>query len=139
MISRRLPLCLMRQLSVAILLLSIGMYAQTREAAAYRARMDQAQDIKDNLRDAIDRRNSAKAVRLSNQLKVLLKQDEQYWEGRQLDDAISLGKASVALSSEISASARQRDFDGTLASYNRLQRVCSSCHDAHPEKRIVAK
>jgi len=123
--------------SLLLLACTLTAGAVTKEVEAYQARMDQAQDLKDTIHDAIDAKDSKEVARLSHELTILLQQDEQYWEKQQISDALALSKTSVQLSKTIEAAAREGDIPQSIDAYQKLQITCRSCHDAHPEKWVT--
>jgi len=125
-------------ITVAALTLQVNALEGKTEAAKYRERMDQVQDLQYDLSDAIAQKSSGKAIEASENIRALLQEDLDYWIKQKIDDAIGYGKSSVNYSSALAEDAKRQDFASAMATYNKLQSTCCSCHDAHPEKRAKA-
>ena len=107
------------------------------EAGRHKEWMDTAQDLKDELKDALDAESSAKAVEPAEKLVKIGEQEEQYWQKARLEDAVKLAQKNLAASRAIVAAARDGQFDRALQAYGVLESTCRACHDLHPEKRLL--
>jgi nitrate/TMAO reductase-like tetraheme cytochrome c subunit len=129
-------------LAIGITMVALTLHARVladgTEAGKYRDRMVQVQDLQYDLSDAITQKSSGKAIEASEKIRVLLQEDLDYWIKQKIDDAIGYGKSSVNYSSALAEDAKKQDFAAAMATYNKLQSTCRSCHDAHPEKRAKA-
>jgi cytochrome c556 len=101
--------------------------------------MDTAQDVKDDLKDALDAKLAAKILEDAAKLAGIGKQEEAYWKKAGQKDAIGLAQKNRAAAQQIAASAKAGHFDRTLQAYGDLEATCRACHDLHPEKRLVKK
>jgi hypothetical protein len=126
----------MKTTTLALLAASLMAYAVTPEVAAYRARMDHAQDLQDSLRDAVDAKDAKAVLDLSVELTSLLEEDRRYWEKHREADALTLSKESIEYTQRLKSDAAKKDFSKVSEDFNQLQKTCRSCHDAHPEKRV---
>lgn len=126
-----------RRLTLAIVAAStLGAAAAVDKLADLKARMDTLQDTRDDLRDALDANDGAKAVQLSKQVEQLLQQDQQLWQGKGLEDVLRINQATIQLAQTIQKQAAAADKQHALETYIALQKSCASCHDLHPEKRL---
>ena len=99
--------------------------------------MDTAQDVKDDLKDALDAKLGPKAVEDAAKLAEIGKQEETYWKKAGQMDAIGLAQKNRAAALQIVAAAKAGHFDKALQAYGDLEATCRACHDLHPEKRLV--
>jgi hypothetical protein len=97
--------------------------------------MDAAQDIKDELKDALDVRLGPKAVASARKLAAIGKQEEAYWKEARQPDVLDLARKNRAAAERIGAEAKGSRFDQALRAYGDLETTCRACHDLHPEKR----
>jgi cytochrome c556 len=107
------------------------------DAARHREWMDRAQDVKDDLKDALDAKLAPKAVECAAKLTGTAQQEEAYWKRAGQKDALGLARQFRAASKRIESAARAGRFDQALQAYGNLAATCRSCHDLHPEKRLV--
>ncbi|CAN5771824.1 hypothetical protein BH10ACI4_BH10ACI4_22810 [soil metagenome] len=107
------------------------------EVAAYRARMDHAQDLQDSIRDELDNKNGKGIASLSAELTTLLQEDGRYWEKHKVPDAIVLSGQSIASAKLMGEEALAGRIPQATDAFNKLQSTCRACHDAHPEKRVA--
>lgn len=130
----------MRMLAVRIalaLLASLCLAVSADDVSHHREWMDSAQEVKDDLKDALDAKSAAKAVEWAVKLRELGRQEEAYWKKAGQQDAVSLAKRNLAASRLIASAAKAGRFDQALQAYGDLEASCRACHDLHPEKRLV--
>jgi len=108
----------------------------TPEVAAYRTRMEHAQDLQESIRDGIRAKDAKTVSTLSRELTDLLQDDERYWEKKQIPDAVNLGRQSVRFAQQMTTDAGAQRLPEALDNLRQLQKTCLACHDAHPEKRV---
>jgi len=101
-----------------------------------RARMDTLQDMRDDLRDALDTKDGAKTAALSGEMVRLLQQDQEVWKKQGFDDVLKVNRGTIELAEKIGSQAKNGEISHALESYLALQKSCASCHDLHPEKRV---
>jgi cytochrome c556 len=119
------------------LLASLCLAMEQDDVARHKEWMDTAQDVKDDLKDALDAKLAAKAVENAGKLAEIGKQEEEYWKKAGQDDAVTLAQKNRAASERIGAAAKAGRFDQALQAYGDLEATCRACHDLHPEKRPV--
>ena len=124
--------------AVAVIFLGLAtVSAQTAVSSPndYKKHMDDVQESKDDLTDAVDNKNSEQAIATSRKLAELLHADIDYWKTKKVDQAVELANSSYDLVVQIGAHAKRNDFVAARNSILQLQNKCRACHDAHPEKR----
>ena len=99
--------------------------------------MDTAQEVKDDLKDALDSKLAAKAVENAAKLAAIGKQEEAYWKKAGQKDAIGLAQKNRAAAQQIGVAAKAGRFNQALQVYRDLEATCRACHDLHPDKRLV--
>ena len=106
------------------------------EVASHKERIDTAEDLKADLKDALDAGSAAKAGQSADELTKVLEQEEQYWIKTKLDDAIKLAQINMADSKQIATDAKAGKIDDAKTVYKQLQKTCTECHGLHPEQRV---
>lgn len=106
------------------------------EVASHKERMDTAEDLKADLKDALEAGSAAKAGRSADELTKVLQQEEQYWIKTKLDDAIELAKTNLSDATQIAADAKAGKIDDAKIVYKQLEKTCTDCHSLHPEQRV---
>ena len=107
------------------------------DAARHKEWMDTAQDVKDDLKDALVAKLAPKAIEQAAKLAGIGKQEEAYWKKAGQKDAIDLARKNRAAAEQIAAAAKAGRFNQALQAYGNLEATCRACHDLHPEKRLV--
>jgi hypothetical protein len=126
----------MRRLS--LLVLTSWCLAMTPDdVSRHKEWMDTAQDVKDDLKDALDAKLGPKVVEDAVKLAAIGKQEEAYWKKAGQKDAIGLAQKNRAAALQIAATAKAGHFDQALQAYGDLEATCRACHDLHPDKRLV--
>ena len=125
----------MRRLSL-LLIASWCLAMAPDDAARHREWMDTAQDMKDDLKDALDAKLGPKVMEQAAKLAEICKLEEAYWKKAGQKDAIGLAQKNRAAAEQIAAAAKAGRFDQAFQAYGDLEATCRSCHDLHPEKRL---
>lgn len=107
--------------------------------AAYRQKMDDAQDAKDDLMDAIDHKSGPKAAEATAKITKIVQEAKQFWAAKKMADIVKLADASLAALGEMNKLASAGKMDQSQAVFQKVSDTCSACHDAHPEKRLSGK
>lgn len=110
--------------------------ADVDEAAKHKARMDDAQDLKYDLADAIEAKSVDKIAEHAKAIVKLLELEDRYWKNSGLPDAIALSKENLQAAKRIALASEAGRVGTVIQAYNDLERSCAACHDAHPKKRI---
>ena len=126
----------MKSRLVLVLLTAWCLAGGSNDAARHKEWMDAAQDVKDDLKDALDAKLAPKAVECAGKLTGTAKQEEAYWKKAGQKDALGLARQFRAASLRIEAAAKASEkvkpfLEGNLAA------TCRACHDLHPEKRLA--
>jgi CHAD domain-containing protein len=98
--------------------------------------MDTAEDLKADLKDALDAGSAAKAGQSADELTKVLEQEEQYWIKTKLDDAIELAKTNRSDAQQLATDAKAGKIDDAKTVYKQLEKTCTDCHGLHPEQRV---
>ena len=106
---------------------------------AWRMKMDDAQDAKDDLMDAVDAKSGPKAAEATAKMTKIVQETKQFWAAKKMADIVTLADASLAALNEMSKMAAAGKMDQSKAVYQKIGATCSACHDVHPEKRLTAK
>jgi cytochrome c556 len=126
----------MRRLSL-LLIASWCLAMAPDDAARHKEWMDTAQDVKDDLKDALDAKLGPKVIEHAAKLAGMGKLEEAYWKKAGQKDAIDLARKNRAAAKQIAAAAKAGRFGQALQAYGDLEATCRACHDLHPEKRLV--
>ena len=121
-----------------VLLLALLAFAPNRAAddvARHKETMDQAQEWKDDLKDALDAKATTKAIELAQKLAKSGAGETAYWKNARQNDILKLATDNLEAARQIVLSAKAGRLDQALQAYDRLEITCRACHDLHPEKR----
>jgi len=124
---------------VAVLPL-VGLFllaAAEDETARHKESMDTAQDVKDDLKDALDAKSRDKALAPAEKLVKFAEQEEVYWQKKKLEDVVKLAQQNLAASRAIAGAVKEDRLDRAVQAFADLERTCRACHDSHPEKRLA--
>ena len=120
---------------IAFLIVAIGFSQTADEIARHKEWMDRAQELKDDLKDALDSKAGKKAVQYADELAKTGAQEEAYWKRAKQEDTVKLAKENLDAAKQISVAAKDGDIGQALQAYSKLEATCRGCHDLHPEKR----
>jgi hypothetical protein len=120
---------------IAFLIVAVGFSQTADDIAKHKEWMDQAQELKDRLKDALDSKTWQKAAQCAGELAKTGAREEAYWKRAKQADAVNLAKENLDASKQISAAAKSGYVDLALQAYSKLEAICRACHDLHPEKR----
>jgi hypothetical protein len=105
------------------------------EAARHKERMDTAQEVKDDLKEALDTKSREKAAEPAEKLVQFGEQEEEYWKQAKLEREVKLTQQGISASRAIAAAVKAEHFDEAVKAYEELESTCRACHDLHPQKR----
>jgi cytochrome c556 len=120
-------------------LLLIVLAISPQESARHKEWMDRAQDLKEEVRDALEAKAPAQAAPAARKLASIGRQELRFWANADIADAHQLAQRNLDAAREIEAGAKAGDLGRTRAAFDRLDATCKACHDLHPEKRLNAK
>jgi hypothetical protein len=124
------------KLVVVLPLLGLFLLAAAEdETARHKEWMDTAQDVKDDLKDALDAKSRDRALEPAEKLVKLGEQEEAYWKKKRLDDVVELAQQNLAASRAIVGAVKEEHFDRAVQAFADLEKTCRACHDLHPERR----
>jgi 5'-deoxynucleotidase YfbR-like HD superfamily hydrolase len=129
----------MKLLLTPLLFVAVCVAQAVDDKTRHKEWMDRAQELKDDLRDALDAKAGQKAAKYADELSKTGAQEETYWRKAKQDEAVKLAKENLAASKYISAAAKIGNFDQALQAYSKLDATCRGCHDLHPEKRLIQR
>ena len=104
------------------------------EASRHKAKMDEAQDLKDEIQDGLDGKSASKVADAAAKLRALCQQEEQLWIRARVAEAIRLAGKNLQAVRELEAGAKTGDLDSAAKAFERLNASCRACHDLHLEK-----
>jgi hypothetical protein len=102
----------------------------------WKQKMDDAQDAKDDLMDAVDAKSGPKAVEATAKMMKTLLETKQFWTEQKMADIVKLADDNIAAANEMTKIASSGQMDTAKAAFNKLGAACSACHDIHPENRL---
>jgi len=106
---------------------------------AYRQKMDDAQDAKDDLMDAIGAKSGPKAAIATAKMTKTVQEVKQFWAAKKMADIVKLADASLAALDAMNKLVSSGKVDQSEEAFQKINDTCSACHDAHPEKRLAGK
>lgn len=127
---------------ICVLFLYIGAFhgagrAVTKEdTVRHKQRMDDAEEIKYDVLDALQAKDLGKVHQAAGKL-VSISQDElEYWKQTNLAEIVSIARQSVSLSKTLTEEAGKGNLVAAKTEFDQLLKTCAKCHDLHPESRV---
>ncbi|MEQ1947965.1 MAG: cytochrome c [Bryobacteraceae bacterium] len=124
---------LMLSILTAGVLVPVTMRAQSEEWAM---KMDDAQEAKDDLLDAVGTKSGPKAAEATEKILKLLAETKAFWEQQKMPDVVKTADGAIAAANEMAAVAKSGKMDNAKAAYDKLNAACNVCHDLHAEERV---
>lgn len=122
----------MRRSLMLILTLSLGMsMAQDMEYVGW---MKAAAGSMGPMKKALDAKSYKEAAEHARKVEAAFGKIEQYWAGRQAQDAVKLSQTARNAAKQVAEAAEGGHGDHALQSMSGITSTCKSCHDAHREK-----
>jgi hypothetical protein len=122
-------------LCLAVCCAAVLQSAAAETVEAHKARMDAAQDLKDEITDTLAAKSFADVTRAADDLVKFSQQEENYWAALMRADALALARQSTAAAKELNAAAMKADSGAAASAFEALNKACTSCHELHPEKK----
>jgi hypothetical protein len=122
-----------------ILLIVAALAISPEESAKHKQWMDYAQDLKEDVRDAIEANAPERATTPTDKLVSICQQEVTFWTKAELPDVRQRAEQNLAVAQQMGAAAKASDLARTKAAFHRLEESCKACHDLHPEKRLNGK
>jgi len=126
------------KLCCAILLPALCLAAASRFTATelqdHRNWMDDAQDKKEDLREALAAKDARKLLAAAQATDALTAKELAFWARTEIKQAQELAAKNREESRELVRAATASRLDSAGAAFASLERTCSSCHDLHFEK-----
>jgi hypothetical protein len=118
---------------------AICLHARDDLVARHKARMDSAQDVRDDLQDALDAKSSVKVAESAGKLVEFGQREREYWSAAGISAAVKLSQNNLEAARAIEVTAKAGNFEGARAAFVHLNDTCRACHDLHPEKQLPKK
>ncbi len=115
------------------LALPVAVRAQNEE---WRQKMEDAQEAKDDLMEAVSDKSGPKAAAASAKIARILQETKTFWAAQKMTDVARLADNSIAAVNNMAKIAASGQMDAAKAAYNKINATCSACHDVHPENRL---
>jgi hypothetical protein len=115
------------------ILVPVTVLAQSEEWAM---KMDDAQEAKDDLLDAVGAKSGPKAAEATAKITKFLQETKAFWAAQKMADVVKTADDAIAAANEMSKVAVSGKMDSAKAAYDNLNAACNKCHDLHPENRI---
>jgi hypothetical protein len=106
------------------------------ELDAHKAWMDDAQDKKDDVREALAAKDATKLSAAAADIEKLTLQEQQFWARTSIAQAKELAAKNLGEAKEMLNAAKAGRFSEAGNAFGRLEKTCSSCHDQHFEKGL---
>ena len=103
----------------------------------WKQKMEDAQEAKDELMDAVAAKSGSKAAAAATKLTGILQETREYWTGVKMPDVVKLADANLAALGAMSKLAGSGKMDQAKAAFDKIGDSCSVCHDIHPENRLA--
>jgi hypothetical protein len=104
------------------------------ELAEHKSWMDDAQDRKDDVREALAAKDGKKLVEAVQALDQLTAREEAFWARTKLKQAQEIAAKNRSEARELLRAAQASRFAAAETAFASLEKTCSSCHDLHFEK-----
>ena len=117
----------------ASLALPTVVFAQNDE---YRQKMEDAQEAKDDLMDAVKDKSGPKAAAAAAKIAKILQEAKAFWAARKMADIMKLADDDIAAANDMANIAASGKMDTAKAAFDKINVACSACHDIHPENRL---
>jgi hypothetical protein len=102
----------------------------------WKQKMEDAQEAKDDLMDAVGAKSGPKAVEATAKLMKILLESKEFWAGQKLADVVKLVDDNIAALNEMAKIAGSGNMDQGKVVFAKVNNTCSACHDTHPENRL---
>ena len=106
------------------------------ELDAHKAWMNDAQDKKDDVREALAAKDAKKLVAAASGIEKATGQEQQFWARTAIVQAQELANKNRGEAREMLQAARAAHFTEAADAFARLEKTCASCHDLHFEKQL---
>ena len=106
------------------------------ELDAHKAWMDDAQDKKDDVREALAAKDAKRLVEAALDIERLTEREHQFWARTTIAKARELAVKNRGESREMLKAAQAGEFAQAADALARLEKTCSACHDLHFEKQL---
>jgi soluble cytochrome b562 len=103
----------------------------------WKQKMEDAQEAKDDLMDAVGAKSGPKAVEATAKMAKILQEAKEYWAGLKMADVVKLADANLAALDAMSKLAGSGKMDQSKAAFDKIGDSCSVCHDVQPEMRLT--
>jgi len=123
------------RLCLAVCCAAVLQSAAAETVESHKARMDAAQDLKDEITDTLAAKSFADVTRAAGDLVKFSQQEEGYWAALKRADALALARQSTAAAKQLNAAAMKADSGAAASAFETLNKACTACHELHAEKK----
>ncbi len=106
------------------------------ELEAHRNWMDDAQERREEVREALPSKDQKKLLEGAKALEQLTVREEAFWARTNLKEARQIASLNRSQAKELLQSAQAGRFEVAQRVLTKLERTCASCHDLHFEKEL---
>ena len=103
----------------------------------WKQKMEDAQEAKDDLMDAVAAKSGPKAIEATSKMTRILTETRQFWAEQKMADVVKLADDNIAALNEMAKIAASGSMDQGKAAFAKINSACSACHDVHPENRLT--
>ncbi len=103
---------------------------------ALRESMDNTQDAKGDLMEAVDAQQGQKITAAADTIVKLLEENRKFWADKKMPDVLEMFDDTIGQAKAMSAMGKSGKLDGAKEAFAKLSTSCSRCHDAHPEEKL---
>ncbi len=116
------------------LALFAGATFSSAELEDHRKWMDDAQDRKDDIREALAAKDRAKLEVGVKAIEALTVREQAFWARTSIQQAKDLAVKNRAEALDLLRSAKASRFADAEKAFAQLEKTCTACHDLHFEK-----
>jgi hypothetical protein len=129
----------MKRNALLMTIMSLGLAVPasvTAQSPEWTQKMDDCQDAKDDLQDAVGAKSGPKAAAAMTKITAILKETREFWAKQNMPDTVKLADNALAAAADMDKIAKSGKMDTAKAAFDKLNTACSSCHDTHPENKL---
>ena len=121
----------------AVLGLGLALTSLGQDAAPkYLKWMDAAQELKDEIRDALEAKAGAKAASGAQKMAGILQDTEKYWASVKISEAVRMTQETLTVVKDLATFAKAGKMPEATAAFLKMEKSCQMCHDSHFDKQV---
>lgn len=128
----------MKRIALLLTIMGLGLAvpaAMRAQSAQWTQKMDDAQDAKDDLMDAVAAKSGPKAAAAMVKITAIMKESRAFWVEQKMPDVVKVADDALTAAA-MDKLAKSGRMDTAKAAFDKLNAACSTCHDMHPENRL---